>query len=117
LDFECQQGEIILVDEADEFILSDPARFAEKIQNHNCICLTATPDNDDSQGAEREVLKLLGFRMFDGRDFANASVATPAAELKTMYETLHYAPKSELVSFIKEELKERAVLCYCSLEF
>lgn len=27
LDFECQLGDIILVDEADEIILSDPAQF------------------------------------------------------------------------------------------
>ena len=27
LDFECLAGEIILVDEADELILSDPAKF------------------------------------------------------------------------------------------
>jgi len=66
LDFECKPGEIILIDEADELILPDPASFSAKIQHSKCICLTATPDNEDKQGMEREVLKLLGFSIFNG---------------------------------------------------
>ena len=120
LDFECQQGEIILVDEADELILSNPARFMEKIQQLKCICLTATPDNDDSQGVEREVLKHMGFSIFNGQATNSDPASTNAIsviELKRTIETLPFAPDLELVSFIQKEVKEHAVLCYCSLEF
>lgn len=64
MDFVCQQGEIILVDEADELIFDDPAKFLHRVQQHYCICLTATPDNQKDRGVEREVLKVMGFSMF-----------------------------------------------------
>ena len=71
LDFDCLAGEIILVDEADELILSNPAKFQAILSNHRCICLTATIDNADKEGVEREVIKHLGFKVFSGTpDFA-----------------------------------------------
>lgn len=97
LDFECQPGDIILIDEADELILDDPVKFVAKIKQHRCICLTATPDNDDSQGVEREVLKFVGFSIFNGQATDHATLVS---EQKPMSETLPYAADSELVSFI-----------------
>lgn len=66
LNFECTPGDIFLFDEADELILSDPAKFITKIQHFRCICLTATPDNEDNKGIERAVLKYMGFTFFNG---------------------------------------------------
>lgn len=66
MDFECKLGDIFLVDEADELILHNPAKFIAKIQHFKCICLTATPDNDDRLGVERQVLNLMGFSFFNG---------------------------------------------------
>lgn len=67
MDFDCPQGEVILVDEADELIFNDPARFLDGIQQRHCICLTATPDNQKKGGVEREVLKAMGFSSFNGQ--------------------------------------------------
>ena len=121
LDFECQPGEIILVDEADQLVLSNPAMFFIKIQHNKCICLTATPDNEDKLGVEREVLKLMGFSMFNGQPEAVVGASTTntvstVSELK-MNEILQLSPHIELVSYIKEELKDNAVLLYCYQEF
>ncbi|HVW99572.1 MAG TPA: hypothetical protein VHA52_03900 [Candidatus Babeliaceae bacterium] len=56
-----------MVDEADEIILSDPAKFKAKIQANRCVCMTATPDNADKLGVEREVIKHLGLTFLNGQ--------------------------------------------------
>lgn len=103
LDFACKSGDVILIDEADELILSDPSKFYAKTKQNKCICLTATPDNDDKQGVEREVLKLLGFSMFDGQPslpLDAAGTVTSVSNLK-VNETLSFGLDSkELPSFI-----------------
>jgi hypothetical protein len=53
LDFEFDLGDIFLIDEADDLILSDPTKFLAKIEHSKCICFTATPDNNDGFGLER----------------------------------------------------------------
>ena len=50
---DCQEGEVIVIDEADELIFGNPAKFAEKIGNNCCICLTATPDDKKANGVEK----------------------------------------------------------------
>jgi hypothetical protein len=44
------------MDEADELLLGNPGKFLEMKGNNFCICLTATPDNNDDAGIERAVL-------------------------------------------------------------
>lgn len=113
LDFEYQVGEIILIDEADELILSNPTKFSTKFSNNHCICLTATPDNADKDGVEREVISFLGFKIFNGTpDFVNTVPGMGICK------TIDFDSCSdELVWFIQEQLKDCAVLLYCSLEF
>lgn len=43
-DFEPKAGELIIVDEADSLIFSEPVKFRQFIQKNACICFTATPD-------------------------------------------------------------------------
>lgn len=47
-----KKGDLIIVDEADVFIFSDPALFAKIIESCACICFTATPHDGDKQGSE-----------------------------------------------------------------
>jgi hypothetical protein len=42
LDFECGLDDLILIDEADDMIFADPAKFKEKTQHSRIICFTAT---------------------------------------------------------------------------
>ena len=61
-DFVCKQGELVIVDEADTFMLNNPEKFAALIQECCCICFTATPDNCDPNGVEAKVTATLKFK-------------------------------------------------------
>ena len=103
MDFKCQLGDVILIDEADELILADPEKFLNQTKDFKCICLTATPDNEDDKGVERETLKVLGFSMFDGMPdtvvgASTTNTVTSVSELK-VNETLP-RPGTQLPSFI-----------------
>ena len=96
LDFDCLANEIILIDEADELILSNPAKFSVKFSHHRCICLTATIDNADKDGVEREVISFLGFKVFSGTpDFA---ITVPEMGMNQILECDKNS--NELVQFI-----------------
>ena len=58
-------NDILLIDEADLFIFSNPVRFLNAVKSHRCVCLTGTPDNCDQDGVERSILQALKFTMFD----------------------------------------------------
>lgn len=107
MDFKCQLGDVVLIDEADELILADPEKFLNQTKDFKCICLTATPDNEDNKGVEREALKLMGFSMFDGMPdtvvgaSTTTNTVTSVSELK-VNETLPYSAgdSAQLSSFI-----------------
>lgn len=42
-----EEGALIIVDEADTFMLGQPTEFTQFIEANACICFTATPDNCD----------------------------------------------------------------------
>lgn len=114
LDFVCDTNDIILVDEADDIILSDPAKFQDKNKANRCVCLTATPDNDDKLGVEREVLKHLGFTFLNGQPLGQVPDSSLALN---SIESIPFSLDAELTLYIKGRLDEQAVLLYCSLKF
>ena len=57
-------GELVIVDEADTFMLSNPEGFATLVQECCCLCFTATPDSGDVKGAEAKVVSALKFQKF-----------------------------------------------------
>lgn len=65
LAFDPEPGDIMLIDEADELFFENPATFKAKTQLNYCICTTATPYSNDV-AIELDVIKALGFQMFDG---------------------------------------------------
>ena len=46
-------------------MLWDTGKFMNLIEGCFCICLTATPDNNDKKGAHSHVIKSLGFSRYD----------------------------------------------------
>jgi hypothetical protein len=52
IDFKPVEKEVIIIDEADCFILDKPVAFLELISANACICFTATPSNNDPRGSE-----------------------------------------------------------------
>lgn len=45
-------------------MFDDPKGFAEFIDGKACICLTATPDNEDAEGVEVNVSQTIGFSRY-----------------------------------------------------
>jgi hypothetical protein len=54
-----------VIDEADFFVLNDPARFDAAIGLQRCICVTATATNFTFQSLEKEIFDCLEFKMFN----------------------------------------------------
>ena len=67
LDFDLKATDVILIDEADQVILSDHAKFEKKVRSNRCICVTATPGNENKNGVEREILNKSNFKFINGQ--------------------------------------------------
>jgi len=56
LNFQVNDGELVIIDEADFLIYDDPEKFRDFAAKCACICFTATPDDQDPLGMEIKVL-------------------------------------------------------------
>jgi len=56
LDFEPKSNSLIICDEADRFMIEDPAKFEGLINRCFCVCFTGTPDNCDANGIQRHMI-------------------------------------------------------------
>ena len=45
IDFEVQDGELVIVDESDSLMYSNPEKFRDFVAKCACVCFTATPDD------------------------------------------------------------------------
>ena len=68
--FTAEEGELIIFDEADEYIYDDPTAFVGFIKKHLCVCLTATSGGNDQEVAERTVLEHIGLKVFENALFS-----------------------------------------------
>jgi hypothetical protein len=65
IDFELVEDELVIFDEADEYIYEDPKAFLEFISEHMCVCLTATSGGQNQEAAEKTILGHIGLKVFD----------------------------------------------------
>ena len=72
LDFEIKQDSVVLVDEADHFILSDPKLFARIISKIKTICFTATVCDNKSDLIERQIFVDLELNLLEYKTWGNA---------------------------------------------
>lgn len=63
--FTPEVGSLVIVDEADTFMLGQPDVFTQFIVANACICFTATPDDGDINGTEAKVVRALKFQKFN----------------------------------------------------
>ena len=56
IDFEVQDGELVIVDESDSLMYSNPEKFRDFIAKCACVCFTATPDDQEPTGMDVKVL-------------------------------------------------------------
>jgi len=45
INFEVQDGELVIVDESDSLMYNNPDKFRDFIAKCACVCFTATPDD------------------------------------------------------------------------
>ena len=76
------------------------------------IVLSATSDGNDNEGTEAAVLKELGFRMYKNQIFKHDRGDKPV-----VWEEKEMADDESKLAFLKEELKERAVIMFCEAKF
>jgi hypothetical protein len=94
LDFEVKPSDVILIDESDQVILSNHSKFEKKIKQNRCICVTATPDNDNKKGVERETLNSSDFKFINGWP---EGVPLPTSTDISCIQTLPLHPDANLI--------------------
>lgn len=107
--------ELIIVDEADTFMLDNPESFSTFIQSCCCICFTATPGGCAPQEAENKVISALKFERFEYLkvELKNAmGVAVSLADLP-FDEILNAPSATEKATVIKELSRSGPVLIFC----
>ena len=62
--FQVNTGELVIFDEADEYIYGDTEAFVQFLQRHACICLTATSGGNEQEQAENSILTHIGLKLF-----------------------------------------------------
>ena len=66
--------DLVIVDEADCFIFSDPAAFSLAMQSTNTVCFTASAADSDLSNLEAKVLEKLGFEIY--HPFSTSNLTT-----------------------------------------
>lgn len=67
--FIVEEGELVIFDEADEYIYDNPTAFVDFIKKHMCVCLTATSGGNNQEAAERAILDHIGLKVFENALF------------------------------------------------
>ena len=81
IDFTPGPNSVVLVDENDEHMFSNPTAFLRFVRKSICVCLTATPADDATGGIERSVLKAIEFKVFENLvDGVKLEVSSPMFE-------------------------------------
>lgn len=120
IDFECSEGDLILVDEADTFMLNQTEKFSIFINDNGCVCFTATPDNSDTKGAEANLIATLDFKRIKYMINNDIEVndeeinrVVPVADHLAIDEVVVCATQEEKVAQIIKYSKIGPVLVYC----
>lgn len=88
LDFEYVEGSILVIDESDTLIFNDPHAFKLMMTMSRCICFTATPDDNNRKGAERQVLADIGLSKFEYGYPAELTAAATINETRALEDGL-----------------------------
>ena len=109
LDFVHIERSILVIDESDTLIFDDePSAFQEMMTKSRCICFTATPDDNNIKGAERQVITDLGLTKLE---YGYPSESTAPA---TVNETKAFEDDLAILTFLQDKVKEMPVLFYCT---
>jgi hypothetical protein len=113
INFQMSEQELVIFDEADEYIYSSPRAFIDFIKLHYCICLTATSGgNCGGESAEKLILKHIGLRLFENTE----SISSPMTEPIDLYTKLDLNGPEGILQYVRQQAQKQAVLVYATAE-
>jgi late competence protein required for DNA uptake (superfamily II DNA/RNA helicase) len=65
LNFTYTDKDVLVIDESDALTFADPLAFKLMMAGCRCICLTASPDDNNKKGAEKQVVAALNLTRFE----------------------------------------------------
>ena len=65
IDFIVGEEELVIFDEADEYIYGSTQHFLDFVKTHRTICLTATCGGTQQDPSEKLILEHIGLKVFD----------------------------------------------------
>jgi hypothetical protein len=63
--FERGDSSMLIIDESDNLLFRNPLQFKTMMATSRCICLTATADDNNRKGAEKQAIKDAGLARFE----------------------------------------------------
>ncbi len=64
IDFEFATRDLLLIDESDSLVFDNPVAFKGALRKCVSISLTATPDDNNRKGAEKQIVDALRLKKF-----------------------------------------------------
>ncbi len=110
--FDYTSKDMLIIDESDTVIFGDPSDFRATLLKCRCICLTATPDDNDTKGAEKSMLTALRMVKYDYGFPPELTAPATIHETKVFSSDLN----TDILAFVKDQLSTTPVLLYCSKE-
>ena len=65
IEFSIGNGELVIFDEADEYIYGSTQQFLDFVKEHRAICMTATRGGTAQDHSEKMILQHIGLQIFD----------------------------------------------------
>jgi hypothetical protein len=96
IDFESSLGDLFIFDEADTFILDNTDSFVKFTRNNSCICMTASPDDQDESGVEKKMIDTMGYKRCYSNDKAGQADTKVAFDMELQAKTTE-----DVISFIQ----------------
>jgi hypothetical protein len=108
LTFERGSSSMLIIDESDNLLFRNPLQFKAMMATSRCICLTATADDNNRKGAEKQAIKDAGLTRFE------YGYPAELTALATINEVKAFEDESAVLTFLQEKLTLTPVLFYCS---
>lgn len=112
INFQVGEQELVIFDEADEYIYSSPQAFIDFIKLHYCICLTATSGGKGDESAEKLILKHIGLRLYENAENISDLMTEPI----DLYTKLDLNGNESILQYVWQQAQKQAVLVYVSAE-
>lgn len=84
LHYEGKSSGFMIIDESDTLIFNNPDAFLTLLSKCRVICLTATPDDNDRKGVEKQVLTTMKLSQFSYGFPAECTAPAAFTETKSL---------------------------------